>query len=132
MPLLSSCLLLALVLYNNSNATVNDSTQLLRVVVYSGKEMGEMSETDRAVYHPMIKDMPATERPRERLRDYGPGALRTAELLAIILRTGTKGQNVLSLADSLVARYGGLSGLAERNLTELQSEKGLVWPRPVT
>jgi DNA repair protein RadC len=84
-----------------------------------------MSESETAVYHPMIKDMPATERPRERLRDYGPGALKTAELLAIILRTGTKGQNVLSLAESLVARYGGLSGLARANLTELQNEKGL-------
>ena len=40
----------------------------------------------------LIKDMPVTERPRERLRDYGPGALSTAELLAIILRTGTKGR----------------------------------------
>jgi DNA repair protein RadC len=84
-----------------------------------------MSNEDVVAYSPMIKDMPATERPRERLRDYGPGALSTAELLAIILRTGTKGQNVLNLATRLITVHGGLSGLARANLTELQREKGL-------
>jgi DNA repair protein RadC len=84
-----------------------------------------MNADDTPAYRPMIKDMPATERPRERLRDYGAGALSTAELLAIILRTGTKGQNVLHLAANLVSRYGGLSGLARANLAELQKEKGL-------
>jgi DNA repair protein RadC len=84
-----------------------------------------MIEQKPVAYSPMIKDMPAIERPRERLRDYGVGALSTGELLAIILRTGTKGQNVLTLAGRLVSRYGGLSGLARANLAELQREKGL-------
>ena len=80
---------------------------------------------DRVAYAPMIKDMPATERPRERLRDFGAGALSSTELLAIILRTGTKGQNVLSMATSLISSFGGLAGLAKANLPELQKAKGL-------
>lgn len=84
-----------------------------------------MNDNDRVAYAPMIKDMPATERPRERLRDFGAGALSSAELLAIILRTGTKGQNVLSMATGLISSFGGLSGLAKANLPELQRAKGL-------
>src|SRR2546429_7771293 len=49
-------------------------------------------------YHPTIHDMPTDERPRVRLKHYGPKALSTAELLAIILRTGTSRDNVIELA----------------------------------
>lgn len=76
-------------------------------------------------YSPMIKDMPATERPRERLRDYGPGALSTAELLAIVLRTGIEGQSVVNMATALLSKVGGLSGLARASLVELQEQKGV-------
>ena len=76
-------------------------------------------------YHPTIKELPSGERPRERLRNYGPGALSTAELLAIVLRTGVGGQNVLALSTSLLARFGGLGGLAKAGLSELCREKGL-------
>lgn len=84
-----------------------------------------MSEQETTSYSPLIKDLPATERPRERLRDYGPAALSTSELLAIILRTGTRGESVLNMANRLVARHGGLGGLARASLSELQAEKGL-------
>jgi DNA repair protein RadC len=84
-----------------------------------------MTEEKAASYSPMIKDMPATERPRERLRDFGVGALATAELLAIILRTGVQGQNVLSLADALIARFGSLTAIAKADLAELQAVKGM-------
>ena len=46
-------------------------------------------ESLRPDYHPTIKELPDTERPRERMAHYGPAALSTVELLAIILRTGT-------------------------------------------
>src|SRR5256885_2760133 len=59
-------------------------------------------------YHPTIHDMPGDERPRERLIHYGCKALSTAELLAIILRTGTSRDNVIELAGKLLAKYGGL------------------------
>ncbi len=76
-------------------------------------------------YHPTIKDLPAAERPRERLEKYGAGALSNAELLAIILRTGVGGENVLNLAARLLAKFGGLIGLAQASFSELCGEKGI-------
>lgn len=84
-----------------------------------------MSEKTTSAYSPMIRDLPSTERPRERLRDYGASALSNVELLAIILRTGSTGVNVLDLARNLLATHDGLSGLARANLPELQKLKGL-------
>jgi len=78
-----------------------------------------------AEYRPKIKELPADERPRERLARAGEGALSTAELLAIILRTGVGGENALALASRLLARYNGLPGLARASFAELQAEKGL-------
>ena len=51
-----------------------------------------------------IKDLPANERPRERLAELGAQALRDAELIAILLRTGTKGRSAVQIADELVLR----------------------------
>ena len=76
-------------------------------------------------YHPTIHDMPTDERPRERLKHYGAKALSTAELLAIILRTGTTRDNVIELAGKLLAKYSGLSGLMRADFNELCSEHGL-------
>jgi len=76
-------------------------------------------------YHPTIHDMPTEERPRERLQHYRPKALSTAELLAIILRTGTSRDNVIELAGKLLAKYGGLSGLMRAEFSELCTEHGL-------
>jgi DNA repair protein RadC len=76
-------------------------------------------------YRPKIKELPIAERPRERLQNYGPGALSTSELLAIILRTGVGGQNVLALATGLLAHFHGLGGLARASLPELCQQKGL-------
>lgn len=78
-----------------------------------------------AGYNPTIKELPTSERPRERLLHYGAGALSTAELLAIILRTGTRDENVVRVAQRLLASFGNLPGLAQANATELMSEKGL-------
>ncbi|MBA3947719.1 MAG: DNA repair protein RadC [Herpetosiphonaceae bacterium] len=62
-------------------------------------------------YNPRIKELPANEQPRERLRDYGPGALTDSELLAILLRVGVEGQNVVQLAQEMLHTYGGWPGL---------------------
>jgi DNA repair protein RadC len=72
-----------------------------------------------------IHDMPDKERPRERLMQYGASALSNAELLAIILRTGTAQENVLHLAERILARYQGLQGLAQTSPDELQDVPGL-------
>lgn len=55
-------------------------------------------ESPPSTYQGKIHDLPAEERPRERLRDQGPGALSSHELLAILLRTGTKDEDVFALA----------------------------------
>ena len=53
-----------------------------------------MYDEARPQYATMIRDLPQGERPRERLREYGPNSLSNAELMAILLRTGVEGQNV--------------------------------------
>jgi DNA repair protein RadC len=62
---------------------------------------------------------------RERITRVGPAALKNEELLAIILRTGTKGENVLDLAERLLRENHGLGGLARVPLTELTRVKGI-------
>ena len=51
-----------------------------------------------------LKDQPASERPRERLVARGPGALNHAELIAILLRTGLKGVNVVRVGENLLQK----------------------------
>ncbi|HLX56650.1 MAG TPA: DNA repair protein RadC [Ktedonobacteraceae bacterium] len=79
----------------------------------------------RLDYHATVREMPSHERPRERLQHFGPQALSMAELLAIILRTGTKGDNVLELANKLLSKYGGLPGLVRADFRELCAEYGM-------
>src|SRR3990172_7584203 len=79
----------------------------------------------RLDYRPLIRDMPSDERPRERLRLRGAGALSNAELLAILLRTGSAGENVVTLATRLLARFEGLTGLGRASLGELCAVKAV-------
>ncbi len=76
-------------------------------------------------YHATVRELPTNERPRERLQHFGPQALSIAELLAIILRTGTRGDNALELANKLLAKYGGLPGLVRADFRELCAEHGM-------
>ena len=84
-----------------------------------------MERSTSGKYNVRIREIPSSERPRERLRDLGASALSTAELLAIILRTGSAQQSVLNLASSLLARYGGLGGLARLSFADLLRERGV-------
>jgi DNA repair protein RadC len=79
----------------------------------------------RLDYHATVRELPSNERPRERLEHFGAGALSLAELLAIILRTGTRGDNALELANKLLAKYGGLPGLVRADFRELCAEYGM-------
>ncbi len=76
-------------------------------------------------YYPTIKELPEGERPRERLLHYGPAAVSTAELLAIILRVGSTDENVIMLAHRLLTRFGGLAGLVQAPIEELVTVKGI-------
>jgi DNA repair protein RadC len=77
--------------------------------------------------HPplLIKDLPHQERPRERLAALGAEALRNAELIAILLRTGMKGMSAIHIADQLLSRYPTLDELARAPLQDLSKTKGI-------
>lgn len=72
-----------------------------------------------------FKDLPAGARPREKLMTQGAAALGDAELLALLLRTGVAGKNVLQLAQELLDGFGGLAGLLHARLDDLKRIKGL-------
>lgn len=79
----------------------------------------------RTEYYPTIKELPQAERPRERLLHYGPGSLSTAELIAIILRVGTRDENVIMLSQRLLTSFGGVAGLAQAPFSDLMAVKGI-------
>jgi DNA repair protein RadC len=72
-----------------------------------------------------IRDWPLAERPRERLLDQGAQALSEAELLAILLRTGNRGQSALDLARSLLVRFGSLRSLLSADRDQICATPGL-------
>lgn len=72
-----------------------------------------------------LKDQPLNERPRERLVARGPDALSHAELIAILLRTGLKGTNVVQVGQRLVRKYGSLNALALATVDELKQIPGI-------
>jgi DNA repair protein RadC len=73
----------------------------------------------------LIKDLPDEDRPRERLAARGADALRTAELIAILLRTGTKGVSAIHIADQLLVRFPTLDELSRASLEDLAKTKGI-------
>lgn len=70
-------------------------------------------------YHPTIQDLPRDERPRERLKLYGPRQLNNAELIALLLRSGRAGENAVSMAMRVIADFDGLGGLARAGYADL-------------
>ncbi len=84
-----------------------------------------MPEQNRVPPRYTIRELPASERPRERLQHHGAHALSNSELLAIILRTGVGGESVLDMAKRLLVAYEGLGGLARASFGQLTQEHGL-------
>jgi DNA repair protein RadC len=72
-----------------------------------------------------IKDLPAAARPREKLLQQGAASLADAELLALLLRTGVRGQGVLQMAEGVLGRFGGYAGLLHAQAADLEGIKGL-------
>lgn len=72
-----------------------------------------------------ITDLHESERPRERLADLGPQALSNAELLAILLRVGVRGENAVQVGQRLLNRFGGLAGIHRAPFEELLHEHGV-------
>ena len=72
-----------------------------------------------------IKDWPPGERPRERLRGAGPTQLSDAELPAVMLGRGVRGASAVELARSLLATFGGIRGVLNASLEDLQGLRGV-------
>jgi DNA repair protein RadC len=72
-----------------------------------------------------IMDLHEADRPRERLANLGPQALTNAELIAILLRVGVKGESAVTVGQRLLNKFGGLSGLHRAPFAELKKEHGL-------
>jgi len=71
-----------------------------------------------------ISDIPKESRPRERFITFGPESLSDAELLAIVLRSGTINENVIDMSNRIISAYG-LYNLFESSISELQKIKGI-------
>ncbi len=84
-----------------------------------------MADKRAATYNMTVKEMPEEERPRERMAHAGPQALSTTELLAIILRVGVGGENVVTMASRLLRDYKGL--LAFHGLTSSSWPPSAAW-----
>lgn len=75
--------------------------------------------------HLRIKDLPDSEKPRERLVERGPDALSSAELIAILLRVGMKGRSAIDVGKELIQRFRTLDRLSRATLDELRQTKGI-------
>ena len=73
----------------------------------------------------MIRDFPVSDRPRERMIQHGPQHLSNQEIIAILLRTGTKSESVLQLSSRFIKEFDGLSLLKEASIEEITSFKGI-------
>ncbi len=72
-----------------------------------------------------VKDLPVDDRPREKLLLRGPQSLSDAELLAILLRTGTKGKSVINIAQGIINKENNLAQLALKTSSDLIKNNGI-------
>ncbi len=87
-------------------------------VIRRGMEMEQMKQI-------MIKDIPAAERPRERMIQYGAENLSNADLLAILLRTGSAKESVVQLANKILSEMKSIQALYDVTIEELTKIKGI-------
>lgn len=80
----------------------------------------------------MIKEMPVQERPRERFLKYSSDVIQTHELIAIILRTGTKNESVIELSRRLFYQYDDLKELSNASITDLMEIRGIGESKAIT
>lgn len=76
-------------------------------------------------YSTAVREIPEEERPRERLARLGAIALRDAELLAVLFRTGTRKEGAIALAERILKEFGNLRALSRASIEELMQVKGV-------
>lgn len=79
-----------------------------------------------------VKDMQPDEQPREKLMRYGADSLSDSELLAILLRTGTRKLNVIETSKALLTTFDGLHNLARKNWQALKVIPGIAKVKAIT
>lgn len=72
-----------------------------------------------------LKDMPEFERPREKMLSQGVDSLSNSELLAIILKTGARGENVVSMSSRILSEFNGLDGILSAGYDDITKIKGI-------
>jgi len=87
--------------------------------------IGNRINEEGAAYRVRAKDLPVALQPREKFDRVGPENLSDSDLLALLLRTGTTGLNVVELAELLLMQYGSLSALSRASAAELQKIHGI-------
>jgi len=90
-------------------------------------ELNKISNANRTV-----KEMQPDEQPREKMMRYGAESLSEAELLAILIRTGSRKLNVLDTSRLLLNHFGGLRNLARKNWQELKAIPGIAKVKAIT
>lgn len=83
-------------------------------------------------YHLPVREWPESEQPREKLMNDGAEQLSNPELLAILLRVGVKGQDVVSLSNALLIQFGGAAGLYRASWQDLAAVHGMGGAKAVT
>jgi DNA repair protein RadC len=81
--------------------------------------------TEKKIAYIPLKDRPPTDQPRERLWQSGADKLSNAELLAILIRTGTTGRSAVQVAEDLLSRSGSIQDLAKFSTAEIKQVKGM-------
>ena len=72
-----------------------------------------------------VRDLPKPERPRERLKQFGPEALSAQELLALIIGRGVSKKSVMTIAQELLVKFGNIKAISQATIEELSQIKGI-------
>ena len=72
-----------------------------------------------------VHDLPKSERPRERLKQFGPEALSAQELLALVIGRGVSKKSVMTIAQELLINFGNIKAISEATIEELSQIKGI-------